>query len=75
VILGLAQDARNDAALLGNAQALVGAQLFDVDLAMHDVRLGPETVPVKHAVIPALEPGSAFFVSADEKADPGSSPG
>ena len=35
MILRLAQHARDGAALLGDAQALVGAQLFDVDLAVH----------------------------------------
>jgi hypothetical protein len=35
MILRFAQDARNGTALLGNAQALVGAELFDVDLAVH----------------------------------------
>ena len=39
VILGLAQHARDRAALLGDPEALVGAQLFDVDSTVHGPRL------------------------------------
>ncbi len=39
VILRIAQHARDRAALFGDPEALVGAQLFDVDLARHAPRL------------------------------------
>jgi hypothetical protein len=40
MVLAIPKDPRNRLALLRDAQSLVGAQLFDVDLAMHDAELG-----------------------------------
>ena len=45
VIVAVGQDARDDLALFGNAQALVGAELFEIDL-------------VGHAVFPQSTPGA-----------------
>src|SRR5687768_1156167 len=39
MVLGLAQHARDDLALLGDAQALVGAQRLDVDVAAHGAKV------------------------------------
>jgi hypothetical protein len=42
MIFAVAKNLGDDAALFGDAQALVRAQLFDVDLAMHGPELRPQ---------------------------------
>ena len=59
MIIGLAEHARDRAALFGNAEALVGAQLFDVDLAMHGARLEGQRHKSQPSSRP-IEPGSTF---------------
>jgi hypothetical protein len=49
MVLAVAEHARDGLALLGDAQALVGTQGLDVDVAAHDDNLGITAAPVKDA--------------------------